>query len=60
MGNSNKGRFRDRLKNILYNKKKKNITYDKNNKIEDSKVIYNNFKKVVRAIPVLVYGTGRL
>lgn len=57
MGNSNKGRFRDRLKNILYNKKKKNITYDKNNKIEDSKVIYNNFKKVVRAIPVLVYGS---
>ena len=54
---SNKGKFSERLKRILFlrrNKTTKKI--DNNMQIEDSNKIYINFLKVMAAIPGLVYG----
>ena len=53
MGNfGEKSRFGDRLKKINLFKRKK---YDNELEIEDSNKMYNNFIKVVAAIPLMVY-----
>ena len=52
IGNGNKGRFSDRLKRMRYNRlyrKKKNV-------LEDGKIMYKNFLKVVAIIPLMVAG----
>ena len=51
---SNRGKFSERLKNILRFKKKKSINFNID-KFEDSNVIYFNFIKIIAAIPSLVY-----
>ena len=48
----NKSRFSDRIKKINLFRRKKN---DKKYEIEDSNKMYNNFIKVVAAIPLMVY-----
>lgn len=52
IGNGNKGRFSDRLKRMRYNRlyRKKKIV------LEDGKIIYKNFLKVVAIIPLMVAG----
>ena len=67
MSTTNRGKFSERIKKILFNKKKKKVkndnfknikndtNYIENIKIEDSKEIYNNFIKVVSAIPLIVH-----
>ena len=55
MATGNKGKFSERLKRILFFKKKKPIVKD-DIELEDSNKIYTNFLKVVAAIPGLVYG----
>lgn len=55
MAASNKGKFSERLKRILFFKRKKPIVKD-DIELEDSNKIYTNFLKVVAAIPGLVYG----
>ena len=51
----NKGKFSERLKKILSNRKRKNISKEERTQVEDSNKIYINFLKVVAAIPGLVY-----
>ena len=57
MAIGNKGKFSERLKNILKNKKRKNKTINSDKMIiKDSNQIYTNFTKVVASIPGFVYG----
>ena len=49
----NKGKFSERVKQILYQKRKKNVNDEE---IKDSNLIYNDFLKVLAAIPIFVYG----
>lgn len=50
----NMGKFSERIKKILFSKKK--LLTNNNQEIEDSKKIYIDFLKVVAAIPGIVYG----
>ena len=53
----NHGKFSERLKKILFFRKKKiNNNQIENIKIEDSKEIYTKFSKVMAAVPGVVYG----
>ena len=67
MGNSNRGKFAERIKRILLARKKKNVNKvevkpvekkpvdNTEVKLQDSKEIYTNFMKVVSVIPAIVY-----
>lgn len=53
----NKGKFIEKLKNILrFRRKKRNADAMSNIQIEDSNTIYTNFLKIMASIPGFVYG----
>ena len=56
MAIGNKGKFSERLKRILFFRKRKKDVHNEKIEFEDSGKIYTNFLKVVAAVPGLVYG----
>lgn len=58
MAVSNKGKFGERLKRILFYRRNRKIKNRNDNSLrcEDSQEIYNNFVKVVNVIPAVVFG----
>lgn len=50
--NGNRGRFSDRIKRIRLNRLRRKQNYS----VEDSELLYQNFKKVLAVIPLVVVG----
>ena len=57
MGTSSKSKFLERLKRILFFRRKKIIPIEEKKEFQDSQKIYTDFLKVTAAIPGLVYGS---
>ena len=57
MATGNKSKFLERLKRILFYRKKKMVSPEERKEFQDSQKIYTDFLKVTAAIPGLVYGS---